>query len=90
MTWDSFRSIWPGIICGIRIESGFFELTTESIMTSALLVLGPTDTVADALSLMHSKEVRDPPVVDKSGAQTRLVSSEMRPETDASRLNNSY
>jgi CBS domain-containing protein len=43
-------------------------LTAESIMTSALLVLSPTDTVADALSLMHSKEVRNLPVVDESGA----------------------
>jgi len=37
-------------------------------MTSALLALKPTDTVADALSLMHSKEVRNLPVVDESGA----------------------
>jgi len=72
------------------LNQGLFELTTENIMTSALFTLSPTDTVADALSLMHSKEVRNPPVVDKSGAQTRRVSSEMRPETDASRLNNSY
>jgi CBS domain-containing protein len=37
-------------------------------MTSDLLVLSPTDTVADALSLMHRKEVRNLPVVDESGA----------------------
>ena len=43
-------------------------MTTDSIMTSALFVLKPTDTVADALSLMHSKEVRNLPVVDESGA----------------------
>ena len=72
------------------LNQGLFELTTENIMTSALFALSPTDTVADALSLMHSREVSNPPVVDKSGAQTRRVSSEMRPETDASRLNNSY
>jgi len=43
-------------------------LTTESIMTSAMFTLSPDDTVADALSLMHSKEVRNLPVVDESGA----------------------
>jgi len=43
-------------------------LTAESIMTSALVTLGPDDTVADAMSLMHSKEVRNLPVVDESGA----------------------
>jgi len=43
-------------------------LTAENIMTSALSTLSPTDTVADALSLMHSKEVRNLPVVDESGA----------------------
>jgi len=42
-------------------------LTAESIMTSALVTLGPDDTVADAISLMHSKEVRNLPVVDESG-----------------------
>jgi len=36
-------------------------------MTSALVTLGPDDTVADAISLMHSKEVRNLPVVDESG-----------------------
>ena len=50
------------------LNPGLFELTTESIMTSALFTLSPTDTVADALSLMHSKEVRNLPVVDESGA----------------------
>ena len=58
------------------LNQGLFELTTENIMTSALFTLSPTDTVADALSLMHSKEVRNLPVVDKSGAQTRRVSGE--------------
>ena len=43
------------------------DLTAESIMTSALVTLGPNDTVADAMSLMHSKEVRNLPVVDESG-----------------------
>ncbi len=66
MIWDSFHSIWSGIICGIR--PGVFELTTENIMTSALFTLSPTDTVADALSLMHSKQVHNLPVVDESGA----------------------
>ena len=42
-------------------------MTAESIMTSALVTLGPDDTVADAISLMHSKEVRNLPVVDESG-----------------------
>ncbi len=51
----------------IRFESGAFELTTENIMTSTLFTLSPTDTVASALSLMHSKEVRNLPVVDDSG-----------------------
>jgi len=37
-------------------------------MTSALFTLSPDDTVADALSLMHSKEVHNLPVVDESGA----------------------
>lgn len=37
-------------------------------MTSALYTLSPDDTVADALSLMQSKEVRNLPVVDESGA----------------------
>jgi CBS-domain-containing membrane protein len=67
MIWDSFRSIWPRIICAIRLNQGLFELTTESIMTSAPFTLSPTDTVAEALSLMHSKEVRNLPVVDDSG-----------------------
>ena len=46
---------------------GFFDLTTKSIMTSGLFTLNPTDTVADALSLMHRKHVRNLPVVDASG-----------------------
>jgi len=37
-------------------------------MTSALFTLSLTDTVADALCLMHDKEVRNLPVVDESGA----------------------
>ena len=43
-------------------------MTTESIMTSALFTLSPTDTVADAFSLMQEKRVRCLPVVDTSGA----------------------
>ena len=43
-------------------------MTTESIMTSALFTLSPTDTVADALSLMQKKKVRNLPVVDTSGS----------------------
>ena len=50
------------------LNPGLFELTAENIMTSALSTLSPTDTVADALSLMHNKEVRNLPVVDESGA----------------------
>ena len=42
-------------------------MTTESIMTSALFTLSPDDTVADAVSIMHNKEVRNLPVVDESG-----------------------
>ena len=37
-------------------------------MTSALFTLSPTDTVADALSLMQKKKVRNLPVVDTSGS----------------------
>ena len=37
-------------------------------MTSGLFTLAPTDSVADALSLMHSKHVRNIPIVDQSGA----------------------
>jgi acetoin utilization protein AcuB len=37
-------------------------------MTSALFTLSPTDTVADAFSLMQEKKVRSLPVVDSSGA----------------------
>ena len=36
-------------------------------MTSTLITLCADDTVADALSLMHSKGVRNLPVVDESG-----------------------
>ena len=44
-----------------------FNLTTEKIMKSGLFTLKPTDTVADALSLMHREHVRNLPVVDDSG-----------------------
>ena len=43
-------------------------MTTESIMTSALFTLNPTDTVADAFSLMQEKKVHNLPVVDASGS----------------------
>ena len=43
-------------------------MTAESIMTSTLVTIGPDDTVADALSLMHSKGVRNLPVVDETGS----------------------
>ena len=42
-------------------------MTTASIMTTKLFTLKPDDTVADALQLMHSKHVRNLPVVDESG-----------------------
>lgn len=42
-------------------------MTTESIMTSNLFTLKPTDTVADAIALMHREHVRNLPVVDDSG-----------------------
>ena len=42
-------------------------MTTRSIMTSHLFTLGPKDTVADAIKLMHKKHVRSLPVVDDSG-----------------------
>jgi len=41
-------------------------MTTKSIMTSGLYTLKPTDSVADALSLMHEKHVRNIPIVDES------------------------
>ena len=43
------------------------NLTAEKIMNSGLFTLKPTDTVADALSLMHEKHVRNLPVVDEKG-----------------------
>jgi len=43
-------------------------MTTESIMTSGLFTLKPSDTVADALLLMHAKHVRNIPVVDEAGS----------------------
>lgn len=42
-------------------------MTTKNIMTSGLYTLKPTDTVADALSLMNQKHVRNLPVVDSTG-----------------------
>jgi CBS domain-containing protein len=42
-------------------------MTTKSIMTSGLFTLEPTDSVADALLLMHEKHVRNIPIVDQSG-----------------------
>lgn len=42
-------------------------MTTESIMTSNLFTLKPTDTVADAIAVMHREHVRNLPVVDDSG-----------------------
>ncbi len=42
-------------------------MTTESIMTSNLFTLKPTDTVADAIALMHREHVRNLPIVDGSG-----------------------
>ena len=37
-------------------------------MTSGLYTLKPTDSVADALLLMHEKHVRNIPIVDESGS----------------------
>lgn len=42
-------------------------MKAKNIMTSRLFTLKPDDTVADALQLMHSKHVRNIPVVDASG-----------------------
>jgi CBS domain-containing protein len=42
-------------------------MTTKNIMTSSLFTLKPTDTVADAITLMHQKHVRNLPVVDDEG-----------------------
>ncbi len=42
-------------------------MTTKSIMTSGLFTLKPTDSVADALLLMHAKHVRNIPIVNMSG-----------------------
>jgi len=42
-------------------------MTTKSIMTSRLYTLKPTDTVADAITLMHLKRVHNLPVVDDKG-----------------------
>jgi CBS domain-containing protein len=50
------------------VFTGVFDMTTESIMTSGLFTLKPTNTVADALSLMHAKHVRNIPIVDESGS----------------------
>jgi len=43
-------------------------MTTKSIMTSSLFTLKPTDTVADAITLMRQKHVRNLPVVDDEGS----------------------
>ena len=42
-------------------------MTAESIMTSRLKTLHPTDTVAHAVRLMHRHEIRNLPVVDDQG-----------------------
>ena len=42
-------------------------MTTENIMTSGLFTIKPTDTVADAMMVMHTNHVRNLPVVDDSG-----------------------
>lgn len=42
-------------------------MTTENIMTSHVFTLRPTETVADALHLMHREHVRNLPVVDETG-----------------------
>jgi len=42
-------------------------MTTESIMTSGLYTLKPTDAVVDALLLMQQNHVRNIPVVDEKG-----------------------
>ncbi len=42
-------------------------MTTKSIMTSGLFTLKPTNTVADAIALMHRNHVRNLPVVDANG-----------------------
>ncbi len=44
-----------------------YHMTTKNIMTSGLYTLKPSDTVADALSVMHKKHVRNLPVVDSKG-----------------------
>ena len=42
-------------------------MTAESIMTSRLKTLHPSDTVAHAVRLMHRNEIRNLPVVDDQG-----------------------
>jgi len=42
-------------------------MTAESIMTSRLKTLHPTDTVAHAVRLMHRNEIRNLPVVNDQG-----------------------
>ena len=42
-------------------------MTAESIMTSRLRTVLPTDTVAHALRLMHKHQIRNLPVVDEKG-----------------------
>ena len=42
-------------------------MTAESIMTSRLQTVLPSDTVAHALRLMHKNQIRNLPVVDEQG-----------------------
>lgn len=42
-------------------------MTAESIMSQRLVKLRPTDKVCDALRVMHEKQIRNLPVVDKNG-----------------------
>lgn len=42
-------------------------MTAESIMSQRLVKLRPTDKVCDALRVMHDKQIRNLPVVDKNG-----------------------
>ena len=44
-----------------------YNMTTKNIMTSGLFTLKPSDTVADALHVMHKKHVRNLPVIDSKG-----------------------
>ena len=42
-------------------------MTTENIMTSGLFTIKPSDTVAEAMAVMHAKHVRNLPVIDEKG-----------------------